>query len=115
MTLDMSSELQSHVAASEAGVEQRREPRYPCQQQIRFAVRGEESPRFAPAMMVDFSMSGIGIVAADHVDVGERILVDLPRRDDLLQYVVRHCRRRADGQYQVGAEWTGVVEPRPTA
>lgn len=115
MTLDTSNELQSHVAACKAGIEHRREPRFPCEQPIRFTVRGDAEPQFAAATMTDFSMSGIGLVTDHHLTAGQLILVVMPRRDDLLQYVVRHCRRRADGQYQVGAEWSGVVEPRRVA
>lgn len=84
--------------ASKAGIERRREPRYPCNDPVQIRIPGDFSS--IPASVMKVSRSGLCVEIGRSVLEGAQLEIRLPRRLTV-SGEVRYC-RRVGTRYQVG-------------
>jgi hypothetical protein len=99
----------------DAGIaeDRRREDRYGSGMTISIlpcASTSKEKWEFLPALVLDVSQHGIGVIANVRVQPGEEFLVKLRIGNvALIQYKVEHCQECSPGRFRIGARLTGCI------
>ena len=74
---------------------------------LRPIARGNDGAHGIPVHVFELSMSGVGFSASVPLEVGSVYRFDLcDKRQTPRRAEVRSCRRRADGMYDVGAQFS---------
>jgi hypothetical protein len=103
------------VAHSRSGPERRTTPRYPCSREVFYQLmtrKGQDL--WWNARILDVSLGGGALVLTRHVNVGDRIAVDLREahrgveRNAVARIIHGH---EVHGGWQVGCAWLGPLMP----
>ncbi|HEV7298110.1 MAG TPA: PilZ domain-containing protein [Tepidisphaeraceae bacterium] len=116
LTSEQISEILSGIgptATTASGERRRRAYRVKHRDQVTIIPCHDSGPRKnETATMTDFSSRGVAIHCAMRVPAGSHLILVLPRQTGKslqLLCAVAHCRKRADGNYSIGAEFVGVA------
>lgn len=97
------------------GVEQRQHPRYDASPDTTGWVRSAAGEFSCAARVRDLSASGASLIVADAFRPGELLRIEFNRTQPdfscTLLFRVVHCGERADGEFLIGGEFVGELEP----
>jgi hypothetical protein len=97
------------------GVEQRLHPRHAASPETQGWIRTSVGDCSCAAKVRDLSAAGASLIVCDPFRPGELLRIEFSRSDPdfactLLLRVV-HCSERADGEFVIGGQFVGELEP----
>jgi hypothetical protein len=121
MSLKLSAELFNEVISTltsdgcrKSGPEKRRDARVGlrCSVEITLCVFAAKKPKPVTVQVHDLSVSGIGLVAREMLEIGAEFVAKLHREGHppmTVLYKVKHCRRLTKELFNVGAGFVRVL------
>ncbi len=109
--------VMDHMKSPAAEQDKRRSARMELQAQVPITfISDDEPPKASVVEVRDFSARGIAVLHDSALPIGQQFIVELRRlkgRSISLLCTVVHSRPLADGKFNIGAEFTCVLQNPP--